>query len=153
MSVACFIADQRAKQLEPQAATCRVLDVSPAWCYTWLGRGEDPGGCAATLIGTAPSWMWRSPRRSLTPRGCMVFRDWSTTPSPSRYAGSRWCFPSSAATGHGRAGRDTSKLAAAVIDPYIRRLLGAAGERPDVKMVCAAITHGGHLYAHAFARR
>lgn len=44
MSVACFIADQRTKFRVPHAVTCRVLQVSPAWFYKWLGRAEDLDG-------------------------------------------------------------------------------------------------------------
>jgi len=44
VSVARFIADQRTKYRVPHAVTCRVLQVSLAWFYKWLGRAEDPDG-------------------------------------------------------------------------------------------------------------
>ena len=44
MSVARFIADQRAKYRVPHSFTCLLLGVSLSWFYTWITRADDPGG-------------------------------------------------------------------------------------------------------------
>ena len=44
MSVARFIADQRAKYRVPHAVTCKLLEVSESWFYKWIGRANDPDG-------------------------------------------------------------------------------------------------------------
>lgn len=43
MSVARFIADQRAKYRVPLTVTCTLLQVSVSWFYKWLVRAESPG--------------------------------------------------------------------------------------------------------------
>ena len=42
MSVARFIADQRATYRVPHTLTCLLLGVSLAWFYKWLGRADSP---------------------------------------------------------------------------------------------------------------
>ena len=44
MSVARFIADQRAKYRVPHTITCRLLEVSVSWFYKWITRVGDPDG-------------------------------------------------------------------------------------------------------------
>ena len=44
MSVARFIADQRAEYRVPHAVTCKLLEVSESWFYKWIGRANDPDG-------------------------------------------------------------------------------------------------------------
>lgn len=44
MSVARFIADQRAKYRVPHEVTCRLLQVSASWFYKWVARAADPDG-------------------------------------------------------------------------------------------------------------
>jgi putative transposase len=44
VSVARFIADQRAKFRVPHTFTCALLGVSVSWFYKWIGRGGDPEG-------------------------------------------------------------------------------------------------------------
>ena len=44
MSVARFIADQRAKYRVPHTVTCVLLGVSVAWFYKWINRADDPDG-------------------------------------------------------------------------------------------------------------
>jgi len=43
MSVAGFIADQRANHRVPHTLTCALLGVSVSWFYKWLHRGPTPG--------------------------------------------------------------------------------------------------------------
>ena len=43
MSVAGFIADQRAKHRVPHTVTCALLGVSVSWFYKWLHRDPTPG--------------------------------------------------------------------------------------------------------------
>ena len=43
MSVAGFIADQRAKHRVPHTLTCALLGVSVSWFYKWLHRDPTPG--------------------------------------------------------------------------------------------------------------
>jgi hypothetical protein len=43
MSVAGFIADQRAKHRAPHTLTCALFGVSVSWFYKWLHRGPTPG--------------------------------------------------------------------------------------------------------------
>jgi putative transposase len=42
VSVARFIADQRAKYRVPHEVTCRLLEVSASWFYKWIRRAADP---------------------------------------------------------------------------------------------------------------
>lgn len=42
MSVARFIADQRAKYRVPHTVTCTLLGVSLSWFYTWINRTPPP---------------------------------------------------------------------------------------------------------------
>ncbi len=44
MSVARFIADQRAKYLVPHAFTCLLLGVSESWFYKWIARADSIDG-------------------------------------------------------------------------------------------------------------
>ena len=44
MSVARFIADQRASHRVPHALSCRLLGVSESWFYKWIERAADPPG-------------------------------------------------------------------------------------------------------------
>ena len=44
MSVARFVADQRAKYRVPHTVTCALLGVSMAWFYKWIARAGDPDG-------------------------------------------------------------------------------------------------------------
>lgn len=44
MSVARFIADQRAKYRVPHTVTCFLLGVSLSWFYKWIHRADDPAG-------------------------------------------------------------------------------------------------------------
>jgi len=46
VSVARFIADQRAKYRVPHTVTCLLLGVSLAWFYKWLGRATGPSGAS-----------------------------------------------------------------------------------------------------------
>jgi hypothetical protein len=42
MTVASFIASQRAEYTVPHVVTCRVLDVSESWFYKWHDRPPTP---------------------------------------------------------------------------------------------------------------
>lgn len=44
MSVARFVADQRAKYRVPHTFTCALLGISVSWFYKWLARCGDPSG-------------------------------------------------------------------------------------------------------------
>ena len=44
MSVARFIADQRAKYRVPHTFTCALLGISVSWFYKWLARAGDSVG-------------------------------------------------------------------------------------------------------------
>jgi putative transposase len=44
VSVARFVADQRAKYRVPHTFTCALLGVSVSWFYKWLARAGDPDG-------------------------------------------------------------------------------------------------------------
>lgn len=44
MSVARFIADQRAQYRVPHTVTCLLLGVSVSWFYKWIHRAENPEG-------------------------------------------------------------------------------------------------------------
>ena len=44
MSVARFIADQRAKYRVPHTITCVLLGVSVSWFYKWITRAENTSG-------------------------------------------------------------------------------------------------------------
>ena len=44
MSVARFIADQRARYLVPQSFTCALLGVSVSWFYKWITRAQVTDG-------------------------------------------------------------------------------------------------------------
>jgi putative transposase len=44
VTLARFIADQRAKYRVPHAITCRLLEVSESWLYKWITRADDPDG-------------------------------------------------------------------------------------------------------------
>lgn len=44
MSVARFIADQRAKYRVPHTMTCALLGVGVSWFYKWISRADDPDG-------------------------------------------------------------------------------------------------------------
>ncbi len=44
MSVARFIADQRAKYRVPHTVTCVLLGVSVSWFYKWISRAQSTDG-------------------------------------------------------------------------------------------------------------
>ena len=46
MTVASFIASQRAEHDAPHVLSCRALDVSESWFYKWKDRPPDEAGSA-----------------------------------------------------------------------------------------------------------
>ena len=53
MSVARFIADQRAKYRVPHVITCVLLGVSVSWFYKWITRADSRRGVHG---GQGPAW-------------------------------------------------------------------------------------------------
>lgn len=68
MSVARFVADQRANYRMPHTVTCAVLSISPAWFYKWITRAQSPS--ASTGLHTT-----RDRRRGTVDRAVAVVFD------------------------------------------------------------------------------
>jgi hypothetical protein len=45
VSVARFVADQRAMHRVPHTVTCAILGISISWFYKWIGRGRSISPC------------------------------------------------------------------------------------------------------------
>ena len=121
VSVARFIADQRASHRVPHALSCRLLGVSESWFYKWIERALTRRGCIPRPIGAVPSWMRRWPRRSRPPVVCTARRGWSRicvsrggrsrrSRWPPRCAASTWWPPDQAPQRLDQAGQDCAEV-------------------------------------------
>ncbi len=151
MSVARFIADQRAKHRVPHTITCVLLGVSVSWFYKWITRADTTDGLhtdtdrrraqldtAVAAAFKAAKGLHGSPRLIADLRDLgwpkfpdLVKRDFTAVAPNRKWVGDMTEIPTESG----------QKLyLATVIDLYSRRLLGAAmGLHPDADLACAAI--------------